>query len=72
MAEACHAGESHAFQANKCFQELLHGMQGIWQAKWNFSKWLVDKQGMPVKHYDSNFDAAELERDIAAELLRST
>lgn len=48
------------------------GLQGIWQAKWNFSKWLVDKQGMPVKHYDSVFDADELERDIAAELLRST
>lgn len=45
------------------------GLTDLWEPKWNFSKWLVNKQGMPVKHYDSNFDAAELEQDIAAELL---
>ena len=45
------------------------GLADVWEAKWNFSKWLVNKQGMPVKHYDSNFDEAELEQDIAAELL---
>lgn len=48
------------------------GLQDIWEPKWNFSKWLVNKQGLPVKHYDSSFDAAALEQDIAAELLKST
>ena len=47
----------------------LNGLADLWEAKWNFSKWLVNKQGMPVKHYDSDFDAAQLEQDIAAELL---
>lgn len=31
---------------------------------WNFNKFLVDKNGHPVKRYWSNFDAAELERDV--------
>ena len=49
-----------------------NGLQDIWEPKWNFSKWLVNKQGMPVKHYDSSFDAAILEQDIAAELLKTS
>ena len=44
----------------------------VWQPKWNFSKWLVNKMGMPIQHYDSAFDAAQLERDIAAALLQSS
>lgn len=46
------------------------GLKDIWEPKWNFSKWLINRQGMPVKHYDSDFDAAALEQDIAAELLK--
>lgn len=48
------------------------GASQLWQPKWNFSKWLVDRSGMPVQHYDSAFDAEQLERDIAALLLTAT
>lgn len=49
---------------------LTGGQEEAWEPKWNFSKWLVNKQGLPVKHYDSEFDAAVLEQDIAAELIK--
>lgn len=33
-------------------------------ANWNFNKYLVDRHGIPLKHYASAFNAAELEADI--------
>lgn len=50
---------------------VAEGVKDLWQPKWNFSKWLVDKQGFPVKHYDSAFDADQLERDIADEIAKA-
>ena len=35
---------------------------------WNFNKFLVNRNGMPVKHYKSAFTQQELEQDIEAEL----
>ena len=39
-----------------------------WQPKWNFSKWLVDRNGYPVRSYDSAFDLERLSADIAEQL----
>jgi glutathione peroxidase len=32
--------------------------------KWNFTKFLVDKDGNAVKRYDPTFDPANIEKDI--------
>ena len=37
---------------------------------WNFQKILVGRNGMPVKHYDSAFDAERLERDLNVLLMQ--
>ena len=34
--------------------------------KWNFTKFLVDRAGNPVKRYDPTFDPAEMDADIQA------
>ena len=33
--------------------------------KWNFSKFLVDKKGVPVKRYSPNTVPNDIEKDIA-------
>lgn len=33
-------------------------------ADWNFNKYLVGRDGYPIKHYKSAFNEAELEADI--------
>ncbi len=35
---------------------------------WNFSKFLVNRRGQPVKHYGSAFEEAQLQTDIEKEL----
>lgn len=32
--------------------------------KWNFTKFLVDKEGNAVKRYDPTFDPKNIEKDI--------
>ena len=31
---------------------------------WNFTKFLVDKNGNAIKRYDPTFDPAEIEKDL--------
>ena len=31
---------------------------------WNFTKFLVDKEGNAVKRYDPTFDPSEIEKDL--------
>lgn len=38
---------------------------------WNFNKFLVGRNGMPIKHYASQLDYAELEQDVYDELVRT-
>lgn len=37
------------------------GFDGI---KWNFTKFLVDKDGQPIKRYAPNFEPKDIEPDI--------
>ena len=39
-----------------------------WKPQWNFSKWLVNPEGMPVKSYDSAMDMQKLDLDIYRQL----
>ena len=60
----------HAHPIMRFIVQQLHGLDGSASfASWNFSKYLIDRRGFPVKHYGSSFDAAELEADIEAQLL---
>ena len=43
--------------------------QGV-DISWNFNKFLVNRNGLPVKHFPSNFNEKELEQDIEAELAK--
>lgn len=36
--------------------------------EWNFVKWLVGRNGLPVKRYPSAWDGAALERDVLEQL----
>lgn len=36
--------------------------------KWNFSKFLVNKEGIPVKRYSPNEEPKSFEKDIKKEL----
>lgn len=59
--------------AHPVMRWLTNNLPGSgWTPKWNFSKWLVNQQGMPVKSYDSTFDFDRLSFDIEAELLKGT
>ncbi|KAL3132629.1 hypothetical protein ABBQ32_009154 [Trebouxia sp. C0010 RCD-2024] len=38
---------------------------------WNFNKFLVGRNGVPIKHYTSELDYAQLEQDVYNELLKT-
>ena len=42
------------------------GILGIGAIKWNFTKFLIDKQGSVVKRYAPNDKPEDLEKDIVA------
>jgi len=44
------------------------GILGIDAIKWNFTKFLVDKNGVPVKRYAPNVDPKDIEPDIKSHL----
>jgi glutathione peroxidase len=53
--------------AHPIFQFLkksLPGILGTEDIKWNFTKFLVDKSGTPIKRYASATEPAEIEPDI--------
>ena len=37
---------------------------------WNFNKFLIGRDGMPLKHYPSELDYARLEQDVYDELVK--
>lgn len=45
-------------------KEHLSGILGIGLIKWNFTKFLIDKNGVPVKRYAPNTEPKDLEKDI--------
>ncbi|DBA96626.1 TPA: hypothetical protein ACH3X1_015486 [Trebouxia sp. C0004] len=38
---------------------------------WNFNKFLIGRNGMPIKHYPSELDYAQLEQDVYNELVKT-
>jgi len=38
---------------------------------WNFNKFLIGRNGMPIKHYPSELDYAQLEQDVYNELVKN-
>ena len=38
---------------------------------WNFNKFLVGRNGLPLKHYPSHLDYAQLEQDVYDELVKT-
>jgi glutathione peroxidase len=48
----------------KILKEEAKGLLGSEKIKWNFTKFLVDKQGQVVKRYAPNLDPAKIGPDI--------
>jgi glutathione peroxidase len=51
-------------------KDALPGLLGSKDIKWNFGKFLIDKQGLPYKRYAPTTEPKELEKDII-KLLKS-
>lgn len=47
-------------------KEALPGLLGSKAVKWNFTKFLIDKEGKPVKRYAPTDTPESIEKDIAA------
>lgn len=45
-------------------KDTLPGLLGSKDIKWNFGKFLIDKQGMPYKRYAPTTEPKDLEKDI--------
>lgn len=45
-------------------KENLPGLMGFELIKWNFTKFLIDRNGVPVKRYAPNTEPKDLETDI--------
>lgn len=50
----------------KHLKEEAKGLLGSELIKWNFTKFLVDKEGNVIKRYSPNTDPIEIENDILA------
>ncbi len=49
----------------KYLKKALPGLFGTGKIKWNFTKFLIDRDGTPVKRYGPPATPAEIEKDIA-------
>jgi glutathione peroxidase len=47
-------------------KKSLPGLLGIEMIKWNFTKFLIDRNGNPVKRFAPNTEPKEFEKDIVA------
>jgi len=45
-------------------KDSLPGIMGTTSIKWNFTKFLVDRDGIPFKRYGTNQQPFEMEEDI--------
>lgn len=46
-------------------KNALPGLLGFNDVKWNFTKFVIDKDGKPFKRYGSNVEPTAMEKDIA-------
>jgi glutathione peroxidase len=56
----------HAHPLYKYLKQEKSGLLGIGAIKWNFTKFLIDKQGNVVKRYAPTEKPEDIEKDIAA------
>lgn len=52
---------------NTIFEFLKHSLPGLLGSediKWNFTKFLINKEGIPVKRYASATEPQDIEEDI--------
>lgn len=59
--------EVNGSNADPLYQYLVNekpGFLGIKRVKWNFTKFLIDSTGMPLKRYAPQFKPEDLEADI--------
>ena len=50
------------------FEESRPGLLGLEGIKWNFTKFLVDRNGQPVRRYAPSDTPESLDADVAAAL----
>ncbi len=52
--------------ASSLFKYLKNAKKGLFSSdiKWNFTKFLVDKNGKVIKRYSSNVEPSKIEKDI--------
>ena len=54
-------------QANPLYQHIKSfGNEFSQDLKWNFTKFLLDKQGSPIKRYEGAVAISEIEKDVIA------
>lgn len=66
MAEKVSVNGEHAHPLFRLLTSELPGILGTQPIKWNFTKFLLDRSGMPVKRYAPTTTPAELAADIEA------
>jgi glutathione peroxidase len=54
----------HAHELFRYLKKELPGMLGIGLIKWNFTKFLIDRNGQAIKRYEPNTKPSELRTDI--------
>ena len=44
------------------------GLLGFDAIKWNFTKFLIDKNGVPIKRYAPTTEPKDIEKDLSSQL----
>jgi len=52
-------------------KDQLPGLMGLTSIKWNFTKFLISREGVPVKRYGPREEPNSMIMDIEAELAKS-
>lgn len=68
MMEKIDVNGEHAHPLYKYLKEQLPGLFGT-RIKWNFTKFLIDKKGQPIKRYAPTTKPSKLKKDIEHMLL---
>lgn len=64
MFDKIEVNGDHAHPLYKYLTEKAPGLLGLKDIKWNFTKFLVDKEGNVVKRYAPNVEPADISSDI--------
>jgi len=64
MFEKIHVNGEHSHQVFKYLTDFLPGILGIKSIKWNFTKFLINKEGKPIKRYSPSTPPDKIIQDI--------